>query len=192
MSDFPFFLLSLFILARSHIHETATEPYILYGEPSHRIQVGPLESLMVGAFIGPIIGGALFFGGNDAATGNLDAVMNVYIVIAAVVLLVAFLFYRTPMPEVKEEDLVVDTGKHTGKTLFQHSHFVWAVAAQFFYVAAQVGIAALFINYCTEKNLGITRQDIVLLSAWYYLLSGLPNRHYENPCHLRRFLDCMH
>ena len=38
--------------------------------------------------------------------------------------------------------------------------------AQFFYVAAQVGIAALFINYCTEKGLGITNERAA------YLLSG--------------------
>ena len=55
---------------------------------------------------------------------------------------------------------------HKGRTLFQHGHFIWAVIAQFFYVAAQVGIAALFINYCTEKNLGITNTRAA------YLLSG--------------------
>lgn len=118
-------------------------------------------------FIGPIIGGALFFG-KDNSTGNLDSVKNVYIVIAVVVLIVAFLFYRTAMPEVKEEELMVDSDNHKGKTLFEHSHLVWAIAAQFFYVAAQVGIAALFINYCTEKNLGITNEK-----ASYYLSFSL-------------------
>jgi len=172
MSSFPFFLLSLFILASGLTFlETAANPYItVLGDPStSEFRLNLSQSFNgVGSFIGPIIGGALFFGGNDAKNGNLDSVMNVYIVIAAVVLFVAFLFYRTPMPEVKEEELVVDSGKHKGKTLFEHSHFVWAVAAQFFYVAAQVGIAALFINYCTEKNLGITNEK-----ASYYLSGSL-------------------
>ncbi len=172
MSSFPFFLLSLFILASGLTFlETAANPYItVLGDPStSEFRLNLSQSFNgVGSFIGPIIGGALFFGNDDAKDGNLDSVMNVYIVIAAVVLLVAFMFYRTAMPEVKEEDLVVDSGKHTGKTLFQHSHFVWAVAAQFFYVAAQVGIAALFINYCTEKNLGITNEK-----ASYYLSASL-------------------
>ena len=70
------------------------------------------------------------------------------------------------MPEVKEEELVTDQKEYIGRTLFQHHHFVWAVVAQFFYVAAQVGIAALFINYCTEKGLGITNERAA------YLLSG--------------------
>jgi FHS family L-fucose permease-like MFS transporter len=60
----------------------------------------------------------------------------------------------------------MDKKGHSGKTLFQHSHFVWSVVAQFFYVAAQVGIAALFINYCTEKKLGITNERAA------YFLSG--------------------
>jgi FHS family L-fucose permease-like MFS transporter len=84
-------------------------------------------------------------------------------VIAAVVLLVALLFFKTPMPEVKEEELVIDKSEHVGKKLFQHSHFVWAIVAQFFYVAAQVGIAALFINYCTEKKLGINNEHAAYL-----------------------------
>jgi len=162
----------LFILASGLTFlETAANPYItVLGDPStSEFRLNLSQSFNgVGSFIGPIIGGALFFGGNDAKNGNLDSVMNVYIVIAAVVLFVAFLFYRTPMPEVKEEELVVDSGKHKGKTLFEHGHFVWAVAAQFFYVAAQVGIAALFINYCTEKNLGITNEK-----ASYYLSGSL-------------------
>lgn len=70
------------------------------------------------------------------------------------------------MPEVKEEELVIDKTEHVGKKLFQHTHFVWAIVAQFFYVAAQVGIAALFINYCTEKNVGIDNKRAA------YLLSG--------------------
>ena len=172
MSSFPFFLLSLFILASGLTFlETAANPYItVLGDPStSEFRLNLSQSFNgVGSFIGPIIGGALFFGNKDSNNGNLDSVMNVYIVIAAVVLFVAFLFYRTAMPEVKEEELVVDAGKHKGKTLFQHSHFVWAVAAQFFYVAAQVGIAALFINYCTEKNLGITNEK-----ASYYLSGSL-------------------
>ena len=37
-----------------------------------------------------------------------------------------------------------------GKKLFQHKHFVWAVVAQFFNVAAQAGTWAFFINYGVE------------------------------------------
>ena len=170
-SSFPFFLLALFILASGLTFlETAANPYItVLGPPeTSEFRLNLSQSFNgVGAFIGPIIGGALFFGNKTSSDASqLGSVKFVYIAIAVLVLIVAFLFIRTPMPEVKEEELVVSKETHVGKTLFQHSHFVWAVIAQFFYVAAQVGIAALFINYCTEKNLGITNERAA------YLLSG--------------------
>ncbi|HUS03230.1 MAG TPA: L-fucose:H+ symporter permease [Chitinophagaceae bacterium] len=170
-ASFPFFLLALFVLASGLTFlETAANPYItVLGKPeTSEFRLNLSQSFNgVGSFVGPIIGGALFFGNRSSTqTEELGSVKLVYIGIAALVLIVAFLFVRTPMPEVKEEELVIDEKGHAGKTLFQHSHFVWAIVAQFFYVAAQVGIAALFINYCTEKNVGIDNERAS------YLLSG--------------------
>jgi FHS family L-fucose permease-like MFS transporter len=169
--SFPFFLLALFVLASGLTFlETAANPYItVLGKPeTSEFRLNLAQSFNgVGSFLGPIIGGALFFGGKPTTgSAQLDTVKYVYIAIAVIVLLVAFLFFKTPMPEVKEEELVIDKKEHAGKKLFQHTHFVWAIVAQFFYVAAQVGIAALFINYCTEKNVGIDNERAS------YLLSG--------------------
>ncbi|MEO7802513.1 MAG: sugar MFS transporter [Ginsengibacter sp.] len=155
--SFNFFLLSLFILASGLTFlETAANPYItVLGKPeTSEFRLNLSQSFNgVGAFIGPIIGASLFFAsGND---GNLDTVKYVYLVIAAIVFLVALLFLRTPLPEIKEEKLVSDV-EQDKKPLFSHRHFTGAVITQFFYVAAQVGIAALFINYCTEASSTIT------------------------------------
>ncbi|MEP7232462.1 MAG: L-fucose:H+ symporter permease [Ginsengibacter sp.] len=169
--NFTFFLLALFVLASGLAFlETAANPYItVLGKPeTSEFRLNLAQSFNgVGSFLGPIIGGALFFGTqvNEGAS-QLDTVKYVYIAIAAIVLIVAFLFFKTSMPEVKEEELVINEEGHVGKKLFQHTHFVWAIVAQFFYVAAQVGIAALFINYCTEKNVGINNERAS------YLLSG--------------------
>jgi FHS family L-fucose permease-like MFS transporter len=172
-ASFSFFLLALFVLASGLTFlETAANPYmtVLGSADTSAFRLNLAQSFNgVGSFVGPIIGGALFFSSSSAASSSeLDSVKYVYIVIAAIVLVVAFLFVRTSMPEVKEEELVTDTTGHKGKSLFQHRHFVWAVIAQFFYVAAQVGIAALFINYCTEKGLGITNEQ-----ASYFLSGSL-------------------
>lgn len=169
-ASFPFFLLALFVLASGLTFlETAANPYItVLGDPkTSAFRLNLSQSFNgVGSFVGPIVGGALFFGASKSTTSDLGSVKLVYIAIATIVLLVALLFFVTKMPEVKEEELVNDRKVHTGKALFQHRHFVWAIVTQFFYVAAQVGIAALFINYCTEKNLGITNEKAA------YLLSG--------------------
>lgn len=172
-ASFTFFLLALFVLASGLTFlETAANPYmtVLGSAETSAFRLNLAQSFNgVGAFLGPIIGGALFFGGSASTQSTeLDSVKFVYIAIAVLVLIVSLLFVRTPMPEVREEELVTDQGAHTGKSLFQHRHFVWAVVAQFFYVAAQVGIAALFINYCTEKGLGITNEQ-----ASYFLSGSL-------------------
>ena len=169
-ASFSFFLLALFVIASGLTFlETAANPYmtVLGPQQTAAFRLNLAQSFNgVGAFIGPIIGGAIFFGVKSNTSDHLDSVKFVYVAIAAVVLIIAFLFTRTPMPEIKEEELVADNIKDAGTRLFQHGHFVWAIVAQFFYVAAQVGIAALFINYCTEKNLGITNEEAS------YLLSG--------------------
>lgn len=171
-ASFPFFLLALFILASGLTFlETAANPYItVLGKPeTSEFRLNLAQSFNgVGSFLGPVIGGALFFGGQPVTGGasELDSVKYVYLAIAVVVLLVALLFFKTPMPEVKEEELIIDETGHAGKKLFEHTHFVWAIVTQFFYVAAQVGIAALFINYCTEKNIGIDNARAA------FLLSG--------------------
>jgi MFS transporter, FHS family, L-fucose permease len=174
MASFPFFLLSLFILASGLTFlETAANPYItVLGKPeTSEFRLNLSQSFNgVGSFIGPIIGGMLFFGNEKTAgtEGNLDNVKLVYIGIAAIVLIVCWIFFRTPMPEIKEDMLVSEDAATSAKKLSGQSHFTWAVITQFFYVAAQVGIAALFINYCTEKNVGISNEQ-----ASYYLSASL-------------------
>jgi FHS family L-fucose permease-like MFS transporter len=157
MESYNFFLLSLFILASGLTFlETAANPYItVLGKPeTSEFRLNLSQSFNgVGAFIGPIIGANLFFASDSES--NLDSVKYVYLVIAAVVFLVALLFMRTPLPEIKEEKLVTDASQDV-KPLFSHKNFTGAIIAQFFYVAAQVGIAALFINYCTEASSTIT------------------------------------
>jgi FHS family L-fucose permease-like MFS transporter len=170
-ASFPFFLVALFIIASGLTFlETAANPYItVLGKPeSSEFRLNLSQSFNgVGAFFGPIVAAELFFSKKSTSESTeLDTVKYVYIGIAIVVLIVALLFVRTRMPEIKEEETVVDKTQHSGKSLFQHGHFVWAIIAQFFYVAAQVGIAGLFINYCTEKGLGITdKRASYLLSA---------------------------
>ncbi|MFZ9388274.1 MAG: sugar MFS transporter [Chitinophagaceae bacterium] len=167
-SSFNFFLVSLFILASGlACLETAANPYItVLGKPESSAFRLNLSQCFngVGSFIGPIIAANLFFGGSNP-TGNLDSVRVVYLVIGGVVLVVAGLFIRTTLPEVEESSLVSEPDQNT-RPLFHHGHFVNAVIAQFFYVAAQVGVAALFINYCTEADQGIDNaRASYLLSA---------------------------
>lgn len=161
--SFNFFLLSLFILASGLAFlETAANPYVtVLGEAkSSEVRLNLSQSFNgVGAFIGPIIAAYLFFGKESK---DLGSVKIVYVVIGLIVLLIAGLFWKTKLPEIKESELVSEASQDT-KPLFAHKNFTSAIIAQFFYVAAQVGIAALFINYCTEVSKDITNEDAAIL-----------------------------
>lgn len=165
--SFNFFLLSLFILASGLTFlETAANPYItVLGKPeTSAFRLNLSQSFNgVGSFVGPIIGAQLFFANEGSeGGGDLQSVQYVYLIIGAVVLLIAGLFWKTPLPQIKETQ---SAGEESGgtKPLFSYTHFKAAVVAQFFYVAAQVGVAALFINYCTEATTQISAADAAYL-----------------------------
>lgn len=172
--SFDFFLLALFILACGlACLETAANPYVtVLGDKATSEQRLNLSQCFngLGSFLGPIIGGKLFFG---SGSGDLTTVKLTYIVIGVVVLLIAAFFYRTPLPEIKEAEQEGEAVMADTRPLFAHRHFVLGVIAQFFYVAAQVGCGALFINYVTTYWHGITTENAsYLLSVALALFMG--------------------
>ncbi len=161
-SKFEFFLFALFVIACGlACLETAANPYVTFlGAPERAEQRLNLSQSFngVGSFIGPIIGGALFFGGDHATSSG--GVKATYVAIAAVVAVIALLIARTPMPFIREETVADAAGT---RPLSQQRHLHYAVLAQFFYVAAQVGIGAFFINFVTEHAAGTTSQGASFL-----------------------------
>jgi FHS family L-fucose permease-like MFS transporter len=158
-ASFNFFLLALFILASGlACLETAANPYVtVLGTAETSTTRLNLSQCFngVGSFLGPIIAAYLFFNNaTQADRGNLDSVKMIYVIIGVLVLIVAGIFMRTALPEIKESELVTSENLNQ-RPLFSHTNFTYGIIAQFFYVAAQVGIAALFINYCTETGVGI-------------------------------------
>ncbi len=159
--DFNVFLFALFVIAcGAACLETAANPYVtVLGDPvngARRLNFAQSFNGLA-SFIGPLIGGALFFKGSSgqAAQAGFSGVQGTYVVIAAVVVALGVLIARTPMPDVRETDASGSTG-HDG-SLWSNRHFTGAVIAQFFYVAAQVGVNAYFINYVTEQ-VGVSSQ----------------------------------
>jgi len=108
----------------------------------------------VGWILGPIIG-SVFFYSKDAA-GHSTGSQTLYIpyaIIACVVVVLAAVFYFAPVPDIKAPDdyHIDDSTPGISHSIWSHPHFVMAVAAQFFYVAAQAGIFSFFINYMTTE-----------------------------------------
>jgi MFS transporter, FHS family, L-fucose permease len=108
----------------------------------------------IGWIFGPIIGGLFFYSKNAAGESTGSATLYIpYLAVAVVVLLLVAVFYFAPIPDIKTEDdyQIDDSTAEVSHSIWRHPHFVMAVAAQFFYVAAQAGIFSFFINYVTSE-----------------------------------------
>ena len=176
MGRFEPFLLALFVIAcGAGCLETAANPYVTVlgprGSSEQRLNLSQSFNGL-GSFIGPLIGGMFFFQqGADAAASNATSVQATYVAIAVGVGLLGLTVWRTALPEVRGDESADGTAAPAGALasatlpLRQQPHFIGGVVTQFFYVAAQVGIAALFINYATEHWAGLgAHQASYLLS----------------------------
>lgn len=153
-NSFALFLFALFVIACGlGCLETAANPFAtVLGDPNgaeRRLNLAQSFNGL-GQFMGPLIGGAMFFSSQQPASEAQESVKFTYVAIAVLVLLIAFLFSRTTMPDVREAQDQKDLQQGATRSLWQHKHFTCAVIAQFFYIAAQVGVGAFFINYVTE------------------------------------------
>lgn len=156
--NFLMFLGAFFILACGLASlETNANPYItkLGHDKDAAFRINVAQSFNgVGQFIGPIIGGSLFLSitnGSDI-TSNMQNVQMVYVGIAAIVICLLLIFLLVKLPEGSEISNGEDKAQGNGSygQLFSYRHFCFGVLAQFFYIAAQVGAGAFFINYSVE------------------------------------------
>jgi FHS family L-fucose permease-like MFS transporter len=165
---FEFFLFALFVIACGlACLETAANPYVtVLGPPETSERRLNLSQSFngLGSFVAPLIGGKLFFGAADHGISGEHGVQATYVAIAVVVALLALLFWRTRLPDIRQDHYEA-IGAAPAKPLSQQPHFIGAVIAQFFYVAAQVGVGALFINYATEHVAGMGSEQAAYLLA---------------------------
>lgn len=143
--------------------ETNANPYItkLGSDEGAAFRINVAQSFNgVGQFLGPIIGGSLFLSltHSDNIAQNMKNISMVYIGIAAIVLVVLFLFLVNKLPEGAEvsggENAAEGDGSY--RQLFSYRHFRRGVLAQFLYIAAQVAAGAYFINYSVEHWDGLS------------------------------------
>ncbi|NBA96615.1 MFS transporter [Pseudomonas sp. R5(2019)] len=154
------FLVSLFVLASGLcMIEATASPYVtLLGTPDggdRRIKVAQCF-FATGAFIGPIIGGALFFDLDPSDRSGLHTVELTYAAVGVGVLLFALIYSRIWMPEAKPVASSAVMPEASALPLLQQRHFLWAAVAQWLNVGAQIGLGALFINFAVENWPGLT------------------------------------
>ena len=137
--------------------ETIANPYTtVLGDPRYaasRINLAQSAN-GVGWIFGPIVGGWYFYSKDAAGQSTGSQTLWIpYAAIAVVVTLLAIIFYFAKVPDIKAEDdyHLDDDAPGVSRSIWTHPHFVFAVVAQFFYVAAQAGIFSFLINYMTSE-----------------------------------------
>lgn len=170
---YSFFLGALFIIACGlTILETAANPYasLLGPKETATFRLNFSQSFNgLAATLAPIVGARIILikGISDEELSTMSAsaqqmalaaeassVKTPYLVLGSIILVIAVIFIFLKLPEIKEEET---TGEKRGILhALKHRHLSWAVAAQFFYVGAQVCVMSLFVLYATEAA-GITK-----------------------------------
>ncbi|PZR24201.1 MAG: L-fucose:H+ symporter permease [Citrobacter freundii] len=176
--SFTLFRVALFVLACGLATlETVAHPFVasLGDQRTSDQRINFAQSFNgLGAVLGPLIGGYFILETGQQHADDLLSVKLLYLIIGAVVLLIAVAFYFVKVPKLQDPHISPDidsasTGPGDAGSLLplhQRRHFVSAVIAQFFNVAAQAGTWAFFINYGVEKM-----QLSSNTAAYYFSLS---------------------
>jgi FHS family L-fucose permease-like MFS transporter len=156
IQSFWAFLLGVCIIAAGLTFlETVANPYttVLGDQQYAATRINLAQSTNgIGSLLGPIAGGMFFYSKNAAGENTGSQTLYIpYLAVAVVVLILSVVFYFAEVPDIKMEDdyHLDDDAPGSSRSIWTHPHFVMAIVAQFFYVAAQAGIFSFFINYMT-------------------------------------------
>jgi MFS transporter, FHS family, L-fucose permease len=157
--SFDFFRVALFIIGCGMATlETVAHPFAaaLGDQRTSDQRLNFSQSFnAVGTIIGPQIAAYFLFSSTNENSPDLSSVKTLYVGVGCVIILIAVAFVFIKIPVLNDphgataaiDPAAINVDIAPSKKLYQHRHFVWAVAAQFFNVAAQAGTWAYFINY---------------------------------------------
>ena len=166
--EYPLFLGALFIVASGLTFlETAANPYVtVLGPPEHSaFRLNLAQSFNgLAAALAPLVGKYLILSDKEYSNEDIlsmsaqarqlfienetNSVKVPFIVLGITLLLVAIIFVKTKLPDIKEANQPEE--KRGLLKAFTHRHLSWAVVAQFFYVGAQVCVSSFFIVFAAR------------------------------------------
>jgi len=168
--SFYFFLVALFVIACGFtFFETAANPLATFlgskAGAARRLNLAQSFNGL-GWILGPLLGGLIIFSDGETGITNFNNLPIPFIILGTLVIVIAVFLIRKPLPNIQVEKQEIDTSNQKVKPILKHRHFVWAVVAQFFYVASQTGVNSFFINYATETNSTISNQQAAVLLSF--------------------------
>ena len=163
-------LTALFVIASGiTLLQVAANPYVaVIGPPetgSSRLNlVQAFNSL--GTTLAPLFAGYLILGrskGGTAEAGvqltaaeryaDAQSVILPYIIVAVVLVGLAFVIARFPLPAIGQATQRASREDRAGLSLWKHRNLVFGVPAIFIYLIAEIGVANLFINFVSQPDI---------------------------------------
>lgn len=182
-NSFSAYLVALFVIACGLVFlETAANPYATELGPSEtassRLNLSQSFNGM-GSALAPIVVGGLLFSGTGAD------VSLPYIFMGVIVLLVAFVFSRTELPEIQieKESLMENNLSETGndkasgltklRQLIQNRTFLFGLFALLCYEVSEISINSYFVNFTTGMGwLSAANASYILGLSLFIFMGG--------------------
>jgi FHS family L-fucose permease-like MFS transporter len=169
------YLGALFIIGCGLVFlETAANPYVteLGDESTGTARLNFSQSFNgLGSLFATFAVGQFFFSGS--AEG--DDVVIPYAILGVLVLLIAIVFSRVHLPEIKHEETEEDrsSGTRIRKLFVHHPMFVFGLFSLLAYEIAEISINSYFINFVTGKGwMSDNTASVVLTVALAFFMVG--------------------
>jgi FHS family L-fucose permease-like MFS transporter len=185
--SYPFTLVALFIIASGiTLLQVAANPYVAVIGPaetsSARLNLVQAFNSM-GTTFAPLFGGWLILSRSTGGTSNPGHVLTEaerladarsvelpYLIVAAVLVVLAFVIHRSRLPDLSRSDLALEAAERKQLSLWNHPNLIWGIPAIFIYLIAEIGVANLFINFVSQPHIGnLTHAEA---SNYLFLLWG--------------------
>jgi MFS transporter, FHS family, L-fucose permease len=181
--QYQYFLAALFVIASGLAFlETSANPLVtVLGTPETAEQRLNFAQAFnpLGTITGVLVGRQFIFSDSDADAADLtsqaQSVQGPYLAIGLIVLAWALLVLLVKFPPIATARDAPDEKSAGFAGLFKHGHFLWAVAAQFFYVGAQVCVWSYLIRYTQQAIPGAAERDAAVYLT-YALIAFLIGR----------------
>jgi MFS transporter, FHS family, L-fucose permease len=191
--SYPLFLTGLFIIGTGlALLQTASNPYVTVLGPiesaAQRISIMGICNKVAGILAVYILGGIVLknadqfktslqtmsAGEKETALNELASrVINPYIIIAIILAVLAIIIYFINLPEIKEEEDVVQTSDVKPRTsIMQYPHLLLGVLAIFFYVGVEVISYDTFAPFGESLGYSLDQAKQFPSFTGYALLAG--------------------
>lgn len=183
--SFALFLMGLFVQGMGlSLLQTASNPYVTVIGPiesaAKRISIMGIANKVAGALSPVILGALVLHGANEIEKQVLETtdvalrnelllslaqrIITPYLIMAGVLLLLAFMIYKSKLPEIAETDEAISGEGKNKRSVFQYPHLLLGVVCIFVYVGAEVMAGDVIGPY--GKSLGLSLDEAKSLTSY--------------------------